>query len=318
MYPEVSIIIPTYNRADLIGSSLESLLLQTFGNWECIVIDDGSYDYTEELMSFYLQKDSRIQFRKREILPKGAAHCRNIGLSFALGKFVIFLDSDDLLMDFTLAKRLEQAKAFPTYHFWVFPMFSDDGSNNLKKIEIPIRESYLEDFLSNKIHWGIMCTFWEIEFLKSLNGFNIYYPRLNDPEIHIRAMLAAKKNFKIFNSNPADSIHRKTLDMLKIEDFSARYYQSQLLFIPDISNILISYNEKLNLPLLIGYLQDYIKFYSENVSRGLNSKLIKIYYKHHIIDLKKCILLIVFYRFIFLLQWILTKSRYFFNQLLKL
>ena len=56
MRPFVTIIIPTYNRHQLIGETLDSIMAQTYGNWECIVVDDGSSDYTAELMEFYTNK----------------------------------------------------------------------------------------------------------------------------------------------------------------------------------------------------------------------------------------------------------------------
>jgi len=315
---KISIIIPTYNRAHLIWETLESVMNQTYTNWECLVVDDGSDDYTKELIDFYCEKDSRIKFLKRIQLPKGASHCRNIGIENAKGEFCIFLDSDDLLLDFCLNSRMECAFRFPENKFWVFPMFSEDGGKLLKEVVIPTRSSYLEGFLSNKIYWGIMCTFWEINFLKSLNGFNIYYPRLNDPEIHIRAMLAEKNNYKVLNSLPADSIHRWALDMFNIKEFSAKYYHTQILFIPTISTILIDYNEKSKLPLLIGYLGDYMKLYSNNLGRSENNRLIHLYYKNRIIGFNKYILLVLFYNFLIILKRFHNKSKLIFNQLLEL
>ena len=74
----VSIIIPTFNRAHLLGETLNSVINQTYSNWECIVVDDGSSDYTEQLMEFYIQKDPRIIFvRRPDNRPKGANACRN-------------------------------------------------------------------------------------------------------------------------------------------------------------------------------------------------------------------------------------------------
>ena len=57
--PLVSIIIPTYNRANLIGETVESILAQTYQNWECIVVDDGSNDNTDVLLAEYVKKDKR-------------------------------------------------------------------------------------------------------------------------------------------------------------------------------------------------------------------------------------------------------------------
>jgi len=94
----VSIIIPTYNRAHLIGETLDSILKQTYTNWECIVVDDGSSDTTDELLNEYTNKDSRIHYHHRphRHLPGGNG-ARNYGLSSAKGDYVIFFDSDDLM-----------------------------------------------------------------------------------------------------------------------------------------------------------------------------------------------------------------------------
>ncbi|QNK78762.1 glycosyltransferase family 2 protein [Winogradskyella sp. PAMC22761] len=96
--PLVSIIIPTFNRAHLIGETLDSVLAQTYQNWECIVVDDGSTDHTTDLMQTYCSKDSRFQYHHRPILrPKGANACRNIGLEKSIGAYIVFFDSDDLM-----------------------------------------------------------------------------------------------------------------------------------------------------------------------------------------------------------------------------
>lgn len=98
MQPLVSIIIPTYNRAPLLGETLNSVLAQTYKNWECIVVDDSSTDATDELMRFYSEMDSRIQYYHRpSSLPKGANACRNYGLDLTTGEYIIFFDSDDLM-----------------------------------------------------------------------------------------------------------------------------------------------------------------------------------------------------------------------------
>lgn len=94
--PLVSIIIPTYNRAHLIGETLDSVLAQTYANWECIVVDDGSSDHTDEVLKQYLKKDARFQYHHRpNNRPKGANACRNYGFELSIGEYLIFFDSDD-------------------------------------------------------------------------------------------------------------------------------------------------------------------------------------------------------------------------------
>src|SRR5690606_34809029 len=97
--PLVSIIIPTYNRAHLISETLDSVLAQTYTNWECIVVDDGSTDATEALLHDYMEKDKRFQYHKRPVnhLPGGNG-ARNYGFNQSQGEFIQWFDSDDLMV----------------------------------------------------------------------------------------------------------------------------------------------------------------------------------------------------------------------------
>lgn len=95
---KVSVIIPTFNRVNFLEETLNSVLVQTLTNWECIVVDDGSTDGTNKLMEVYLKRDSRFKYLQRPIeRTKGASSCRNIGLEYSEGEFIQFLDSDDIL-----------------------------------------------------------------------------------------------------------------------------------------------------------------------------------------------------------------------------
>lgn len=109
--PLVSIIIPTYNRAHLIGETLDSVLAQTYENWECIVVDDGSTDNTEELMAEYMTKDARFQYhhRPKDRLPGGNA-ARNYGFEVSMGEYIQWFDSDDLMASNFLSRKLEELR----------------------------------------------------------------------------------------------------------------------------------------------------------------------------------------------------------------
>ncbi|UYW00515.1 glycosyltransferase [Flavobacterium agricola] len=96
--PLVSIIIPTYNREDLILETLESVRRQTYENWECIIVDDGSTDDTMDIVLNYIKKDSRFQVHKRPDFHKpGGNGARNYGFLLSKGEYINFLDSDDLI-----------------------------------------------------------------------------------------------------------------------------------------------------------------------------------------------------------------------------
>lgn len=109
--PLISVIIPIFNRAELISETIGSVLSQSYRNWECIVVDDGSRDGTETIVKAFTEKDSRIQFYKRPLDKiKGAASCRNFGLEKAKGDFIQYLDSDDLLMSNKFEEQLKLLK----------------------------------------------------------------------------------------------------------------------------------------------------------------------------------------------------------------
>lgn len=106
----VSIIIPTYNRAHLIGETLNSIISQTYENWECIVVDDGSTDGTNVVMQNYLEKDTRIQYHHRpENHMHGGNGARNYGFEVSKGEYIQWFDSDDLMHPEKLNLKLKNA-----------------------------------------------------------------------------------------------------------------------------------------------------------------------------------------------------------------
>ena len=89
-----SIILPTYNREKLIIKAINSVVNQTYSNWELIIIDDGSTDNTKEIIAKKQTEDSRIIYIYQENSDRSTA--RNNGIKNALGKYICFLDSDDI------------------------------------------------------------------------------------------------------------------------------------------------------------------------------------------------------------------------------
>src|SRR5690625_1209037 len=91
--PEISIIMPAYNAERYIEKSIASVINQTYQSWELIIVDDGSKDTTGQLIKKIAEKDDRIKFFKNE-KNSGVSATRNRGISFALGEWIAFLDSD--------------------------------------------------------------------------------------------------------------------------------------------------------------------------------------------------------------------------------
>lgn len=93
MFPEVSIIMPCYNQAKYLPDALDSLVAQTFREWECIIVSDGSQDNVADIAKMYVEKDSRISFYDTK--NGGPSAARNFGIEKALGTFILPLDGDD-------------------------------------------------------------------------------------------------------------------------------------------------------------------------------------------------------------------------------
>ncbi|WCO02526.1 glycosyltransferase family 2 protein [Psychroserpens ponticola] len=103
----VSIVIPTYNRANLISETLDSILSQTHTHWECLVIDDGSTDNTAEVLAQYCIKDNRFKYLKRPAeSPKGGNAARNYGFECSKGDFIQWFDDDDIMAENYLSARI--------------------------------------------------------------------------------------------------------------------------------------------------------------------------------------------------------------------
>lgn len=103
----ISVVIPTFNRASIIHKSLDSVLAQSFQDWECLIVDDFSIDNTREIIETYSNRDNRFHYLINEY-EKGANGARNTGILHAKGDYVSFLDSDDRWGPCMLQKQMEQ------------------------------------------------------------------------------------------------------------------------------------------------------------------------------------------------------------------
>jgi len=110
--PLVSVIIPTYNRARPLEQAIRSVLLQSFSDFECIVVDDGSTDGTRDAP--VLKEDDRLRFVRLEV-NGGVSRARNTGAALAIGRWLAFLDSDDRWHPEKLACQVEWTRRNPGF-----------------------------------------------------------------------------------------------------------------------------------------------------------------------------------------------------------
>ena len=194
MNSKISIIVPCYNQAQYLPEALQSVLNQTYENWECIIVNDGSPDNTKEVAQEWVKKDSRFIYLYKE--NGGLSSARNAGLDLAMGDYIQFLDADDCLNAEKINKSLIQINNHSVNNIVVtnFKMFNEDvldelgpycqlGQNNLLyseilfgwdfKINIPIHcalfsSSLFHNFrfpqdLKAKEDWIMWLTFFQQE-----------------------------------------------------------------------------------------------------------------------------------------------------------
>src|SRR5688500_7922397 len=110
--PLVSVVVPTYNYARFIGETFDSLRAQTYADWECVVVDDGSTDDTVEVVARWRERDPRIRYLRQPNQRQAAA--KNTGLKEARGRYIQFLDADDLVEPRKLERQVEFLEATPS------------------------------------------------------------------------------------------------------------------------------------------------------------------------------------------------------------
>jgi len=114
--PRVTVVIPTHNRADLLPRAFQSVVDQTFDDWEIVVVDDGSHDDTPSLLGEWkVRLGDRFRYRCQE--QRGAGAARNAGIDRARGRFVAFLDSDDEFLPTKLERQLRLFELRPELGF---------------------------------------------------------------------------------------------------------------------------------------------------------------------------------------------------------
>lgn len=153
MKPVVSIITPAFNASRTVGQAIQSAQVQSFRDWEMIVVDDCSTDDTCAVVEHYAKSDARIKLLRQPV-NGGPARARNAALEVARGRYVAFLDSDDCW----LPKKLERQLTFMVannsgFSYTLYRRFTDDSEKTGPLVALPRTLSY-GDLLKNT---GIAC-----------------------------------------------------------------------------------------------------------------------------------------------------------------
>lgn len=233
-HPLVSIIIPTYNRAHLISETLDSVLAQTYTNWECLVVDDGSTDATEALLHGYMEKDSRFQYHKRpdRHLPGGNG-ARNYGFEVSKGEYVQWFDSDDMMhpkkLEIQIGLLLQSNQNFSVCQTEVFNI-DLTISSGLRKKHI-YSDNALDDFVQSKITFLTQSPIFRKQFLINYNlKFDETLLRAQEFEFFVR-VLAITQDY-CYTDIPLVLLRKHT------NSISGNYTKPELIY----STFIASYN----------------------------------------------------------------------------
>lgn len=184
--PTVSVIIPTYNRAHLVGRAIRSVLDQTYQDFELIVVDDGSTDNTYEMVKGF--NDPRIRYIRHE-QNKGSAAARNTGINATQGKYMAFQDSDDEWLPEKLEKQMrifEKAPAQVGVVYTGFYLIKGDRKWYVPDANIKITEGNIYKELLKRNFVGTPAVVLRKVCFEKVGMFEERLPSLEDWELFIR------------------------------------------------------------------------------------------------------------------------------------
>ncbi len=208
--PRVSVIIPTYNRADKLPRSIESVLDQTLEDFELLVVDDGSTDATEAVVTGY--DDPRVKYIPHEV-NRGASAARNTGIEYAEGDYIALLDSDDEFTPEKLERQVElldsRSDEWVAAYCGVEITFEDeDQPNPLKQWLVQFvaegremggtegGQELIGEVLSDRLHTSAGSTLLvDREVAEAIGGFDESFDWFQDPEFLIRVLEQGKLGY---------------------------------------------------------------------------------------------------------------------------
>lgn len=265
----VSIIIPTCNRAHLIGETLNSVLAQTYQNWECIVVDDGSTDNTVEVVNSYINKDTRFQYHHRPAdRPAGGNAARNYGFELSKGEYVNWFDDDDIMMNCFLKNKIE---LFNNKINLVIcsGVYTDQNLNKLQDLNINIDSFLFKDYVLWKSQILTPSVLFRKSFLENKELFNLNIFRGQETEFFSRLFYKLSTEKYLITNIPLflyrQHIGSKTY---KNNDYVRVFKESQTIIMIENFKKSIQLNDS-----------DLIRYYYNNLMdffyRGLEQKHLK-------------------------------------------
>lgn len=198
----VSIIMPVHNSAKTISESIDSVLAQTYRNWELLIVNDCSTDTSVSIIDTYLRKDSRIKLFHTDISFGKPFYPRNLALKNAKGRFVAFLDSDDVWLPLKLEKQIplfEDRNVAIVFSNYV--KFDNSSNNNFNRKIISAKKlTYKSAIYGNQI--GNLTGVYDVSKVGKVEFLN------EGHEDYILWLMILKKGFIAKNTNSIEAKYR--------------------------------------------------------------------------------------------------------------
>ncbi|WP_245613689.1 glycosyltransferase family 2 protein [Alkalihalobacterium bogoriense] len=170
-YPSISVITPTYNSGRFIKETIDSVLNQTFENWEMIIVDDCSSDNTIDIINDYIKTDGRIRLIQLSI-NSGPAVARNTAIKNAKGRYIAFLDSDDVWYPEKLERQLQfMENSKVAFSFSKYENINESGTKKGTVEDIPEKVTYKQLLKNNVI--GCLTVMLDRDQIKDVEMINI-------------------------------------------------------------------------------------------------------------------------------------------------
>lgn len=236
--PKISIIIPTYNSEKFIDKTIQSVINQTYKDWELIIVDDFSKDRTREILKEWQKKDERIHLIFLDKNSGGPALPKNIGIENAKGKYVAFLDHDDKWLQEKLEKQyklFEQSKNEKLGLVYCFINIVDDNKKTLLKHNKNYKGNVIKEMVNSNFIVTSSCVITKLDIFKQIGLFDTRFKIPDDWDMWIRIVEAGYEfdfvsdyliNYVIHEKN--SSLESKKLD--KKNDFLLMYNKHEKYF----------------------------------------------------------------------------------------
>jgi glycosyltransferase involved in cell wall biosynthesis len=168
MSVQVSIIVPCYKQAHFLNQSLQSVLEQTYTNWECIIVNDGSPDDTENIAEKWCTKDSRFKYLKKE--NGGLSSARNTGIASCEGEYILPLDADDILHQDYLTLLVPELQQNPSLAIVsCYSNFFVENSSNIIHKQKPVGTTYHALLYENNM---MATSLYHKKYWKEVGGYD--------------------------------------------------------------------------------------------------------------------------------------------------